>query len=431
MEEVAGLLRAGHEVQVQAAVCDFAGLHDKNITMGIFDHVVYAAPHFGARDRLDKAARLLGQVALRPGFVARYRRNLLAGRSYPELFRTALRATTAGGLTTLFDRALGLGNLSLALDQQAKATSEFVPDVIHCPFLFEWECGRLAALLERNPGTPFTVSLRALDLYLFARRDELRARRIEALRSAAKLITIARVNRDYIATSEHLDTLAPALRDPAQVPIVHSGIDPRFFAPDPRIAKRPRQIAAVARVVPMKGLHFLVLACAILRERGVDVRCVIVGEGSARPALEALIKGRGLEAHIELRPIATQHEVRQVLAESEVFALPCVVLANGDRDILPNSVKEAMAMELPVVTSDISGIDELVSDGVSGLLVPPSAPLALADRIAELLADHTLRERLGKAARAVVLEHFDSERESSKLATILEHVVARHGSARA
>ena len=86
--------------------------------------------------------------------------------------------------------------------------------------------------------------------------------------------------------------------------------------------------------------------------------------------------------------------------KANIFVLPCIVAQNGLRDILPNALKEAMAMELPVVTSDISGIEELVEDGQSGLLVPPNNAEALADALERLLADEAMRQTMGKKGRA-------------------------------
>ncbi len=424
MEEVASLIAAGHEVRVFADLCNFEGLHEKVIETGLFDYIRYPRPAWTWRERVTGALRFAAKLGVQPRFRRQYTRNLLRD---PRRDLGRLRAAGGGALAELPDfvaDALRLGNLSLALRQRTLAATSFEPDVIHCPFLYPWEARTIEALRARFPGTPVTIALRALDLHRDPRHDHEHAIRLAALSRASRLITISRYNRDHIQHADHLASLDPALRDPARVPIVHSAIDTRLFAPDPHIAKLPNQIACVARFTPMKGLHYLVLACALLAERGVDIRCVIIGDGDLRGALAALIAQRGLAARIRVIPSATQRQVREVLAHSEVFVLPCLPLFNGDRDILPNSVKEAMAMELPVVTSDTSGIDELVVDGQSGLLVPPGQPLALADAIERLLGDPGLRQRLGRAAREVVVRDFDTRGESRKLTEVFADVIA-------
>ena len=107
-----------------------------------------------------------------------------------------------------------------------------------------------------------------------------------------------------------------------------------------------------------------------------------------------------------------------------VFCLPCRVAADGDRDGIPNVLVEAMACGLPVVTTGVSGIPELVVDGVNGLLVPSEDPQALAEAIARLHRDPALAERLGRAAQAAVRERFDGERLAGRLALLFQPLVA-------
>jgi glycosyltransferase involved in cell wall biosynthesis len=99
--------------------------------------------------------------------------------------------------------------------------------------------------------------------------------------------------------------------------------------------------------------------------------------------------------------------VQEAYRHADLFVLPCVVAPDGSRDVTPNALIEAMAMQLPVVSTPVGGIPEIVEHGVSGLLVPPGDPDALRDALAELAADAALRERLGRQARVRVTERFD------------------------
>ena len=121
----------------------------------------------------------------------------------------------------------------------------------------------------------------------------------------------------------------------------------------------------------------------------------------------------------------TQEELLGLYRRATVFALPCVVVEGGDRDGIPNVLLEAMAVELPVVSSAISGIPELVRSGHDGVLVPERDVDALAGALERLLADAPLRRRLGENARATVVERFDSAANALGLAELFARGAAR------
>ena len=103
---------------------------------------------------------------------------------------------------------------------------------------------------------------------------------------------------------------------------------------------------------------------------------------------------------------------------ADVFCLPCRVLDNGDRDGLPNVIMEAMACGLPVITTPVSGIPEIIHDGHNGTLVPPDNAEALANAIQRLSTDAMLARNLGRAGRMTVLEHFDGNKTAIELAQL-------------
>jgi glycosyltransferase involved in cell wall biosynthesis len=174
-------------------------------------------------------------------------------------------------------------------------------------------------------------------------------------------------------------------------------------------------LLAVGRLVEKKGFDRLVDACALLRERGLPFRCRIVGEeGSAGPALRARIAAHGLENQVELQPAMAQDRLRDIYREAAVFALPCRVMEDGDRDGFPNVLAEAMAMGVPVVSTPISGIPEMIDDGVHGLLVDGS-PVSLAAAIELVLTQPQLQARLAAAARERIVERFDSRQTTAAL----------------
>lgn len=197
---------------------------------------------------------------------------------------------------------------------------------------------------------------------------------------------------------------------PSEVHTIYHGLDTDWFspAPDPDRPARP-VILAVGRLVEKKGFDHLLQACALLRELDMDFECQIVGEsGSAEAGLRALIDRLGLQDRVRLIGPMPQDRLRETYRKATLFALPCQVMADGDRDGFPNVLAEAMAMAVPIVSTRISGIPEMVDDGVHGLLVEPRDVVALAQALQRVLTDAGLRDRLAVAARARICDRFDS-----------------------
>lgn len=148
-------------------------------------------------------------------------------------------------------------------------------------------------------------------------------------------------------------------------------------------------------------------------------RCRIVGAGPERNALQALIDAHGLQSVVELAGSMTHEALAVLYREARVFALSPRITSNGDRDGIPNVIVEAMASGLPVVSTQISGIPEIVRDRATGLLVPPGDPAALATAIGELIADDVLARRLAAGARALVASDFDLWSNTRQLHTLM------------
>ena len=218
---------------------------------------------------------------------------------------------------------------------------------------------------------------------------------------------------------------------PNEVHAIYHGLDTEWFAPPQmmpngletdRLAPSPRQtgtpplILSVGRFVEKKGFDQLIEACAWLRDAGVAFACIIVGErGSAYESIRRLIAERGLGDQVSLRGAMTQDSLRAIYARAHVFALPCQVMEDGDRDGFPNVLAESMAMGVPVVSTRISGIPELIDDGVHGLLVEPRDPAGLAQALRRVLQDDALHVRLAQGGRQRMCERFDSRRTTVAL----------------
>ncbi|HEX4645960.1 MAG TPA: glycosyltransferase, partial [Verrucomicrobiae bacterium] len=203
-----------------------------------------------------------------------------------------------------------------------------------------------------------------------------------------------------------------------EIHTVYNGLDLGVF---PLRKTQPLEplILSVGRLVEKKGFGELITACRLLKERNVKFACELVGTGQLSKPLKEQIRSCGVGGCVKMTGPLPQEALRERYERAMVFALPCVRAADGDRDILPNVVKEAMAVGVPVVTTQLDGIEELIEDGVSGLLVPPGDAPALAAKLELLLGDFKLRQTLATQGRKVIEERFDRRSNVARLKKLL------------
>jgi glycosyltransferase involved in cell wall biosynthesis len=191
---------------------------------------------------------------------------------------------------------------------------------------------------------------------------------------------------------------------------VYHGIEVDRYAANPREGGEVPTLLAVGRLVPKKGLCYLVQAVGLLRRRGREVTLLVVGDGPERQRLERLAVEEGVADRVRFLGELPHEAVIPLYARGDILALPCVIDSSGDRDGIPNVLLEALASGMAVVSTPVSGIPEVVEEGRTGLLVPPADPAALADAIEALAADPALRRQLGEAGRDRVVQRFDIRR---------------------
>ena len=200
-----------------------------------------------------------------------------------------------------------------------------------------------------------------------------------------------------------------------KVVVVRSPIDLDEYQPRRREPPGHR-VLAVGRLDGHKGFEYLVDAARILRDRGVKFELDIIGGGHLKDALQRRIDGHGLGEQVTLLGPKTQEEVKEHYLSAKVVAVSS--LWEG----LPNVLMESLALGVPVVTTDVAGIPELVRDGEEGLLVPPKDPAALAAGMARLLGDKALRKRLARQGRVAVEAEFGVQLNADRiLAQFLLH----------
>lgn len=276
-------------------------------------------------------------------------------------------------------------------------------EIQHLHAHFATMAASVTRLASRFAKVPYTFTAHAKDIYQQnVRPDDLRRK----LEEAAAVVTVSDYNRDFLT-----QTYGPAA---ARVHCIYNGLDLeqfRYQSPD----ARPPRIAAVGRLVEKKGFADLVAACAILRERGLTFVCDIVGTGPLEGALHELVLQHGLQEQVQLLGPRPRNAVIEHISGAAVFAAPCVVASDGDRDGMPTVLLEAMALGTPCVATEVTGIPELLRPGGAGFVIPEHSPAELAMALERLLTDPGLRVRLATQARRRVETEFDARRTARRL----------------
>jgi colanic acid/amylovoran biosynthesis glycosyltransferase len=275
----------------------------------------------------------------------------------------------------------------------------------HAHAHFATAAARLANLAWRMGGPGYSVTTHAKDIYHEdVRLDHLR----DKLAPARFVATVSRANRDHLSELLELN---------GRLEVVPNSVDLRRLGPARTAPGEPGAVLTVARLIEKKGLSDLVEACGLLGRRtgtgNGGPRLELAGDGPLRSELEVAAKRLG--ANARFHGALPQEGVLELYRRASVYCLPCVVADNGDRDGLPTSVLEAMALGVPVVTTTVNGLSEAVIHERTGLLVPQHAPQALADAIERLLSDTELAARLAAEARRHVERRFSLERSAGRL----------------
>jgi len=270
--------------------------------------------------------------------------------------------------------------------------------VIHLHAHFAHSPASVAMFTSMLSGIPFSFTAHAKDIYT---SDP--AQLVEKMRFSRFVITCTDYNRRFLLGLAARHNNIPIYR-------VYHGIDTELFsAPvDSRIPSPPYRVLTVARITEKKGLDTVYMALRDLLARGIDVRHTLIGDGEDRAKILSLIERLGLKGVTSWLGTKPHSEVLAHYRKSDLFVLGCEVAFNGDRDGIPNVLLESMAMGVPVVTTSVSAIPELIENGETGLLVPPRKPGEMACAMERLLKDIELRERIIGKARNRILADFDN-----------------------
>ncbi|WP_294928525.1 glycosyltransferase [uncultured Paracoccus sp.] len=316
---------------------------------------------------------------------------MLAGQGLPGLPELAARFPEAQGRDIAQALVIAL------------AVRERGIDHLHAHFgTIAATVARIAAALA---GVGWSVTLHAKDIYCQYEENQHLGLK---LRDASAVVTVS----DYNAA--HLARTWPGTRAVR----IYNGIDLDRFRWQPP-APDADEILAVGRLVEKKGFHILIEALRILAAQGRPIRCRIVGAGEEEADLRAQIAACGLDG-VTLDGPMPQEAIKAAMRKAAMLACPCVVGEDGNRDGMPTVLLEAMALGLPCIGSDVTGIPELIKDSETGLIAPEGDAPALARQIARLLDDPALRAHLSTAARAAIERDYDIRRNVPRLGAIFD-----------
>ena len=261
------------------------------------------------------------------------------------------------------------------------------------------------ALFMKRLGIPFSFTAHAQDFMVDLGSDELLA---EMAREAEFVAGVSDFSSDLLR-EKCPDSSGKITR-------VYNGLDLSSF-PKAEVGSDGDvlKIVSVGRLIEFKGFHHLIAACAQLKGRGVAFELTIVGDGPWDEQLKARAAELGVAEEVLFAGVLGGDSIRVLLAASHVFALGAIVDCKGASDILPTVIAEAMASGLPVVSTRLAGIPEMVEDGSTGLLCEPGDELGLADALARMAAEPETRAAFGAAGMALAAQRFALEVTAAQL----------------
>lgn len=249
-------------------------------------------------------------------------------------------------------------------------------------------------------GLTYSISAHAKDIYTIPEKEV-----CERINNSQFLMTCTGFNFEFLRRIPKLKI--------DRVNLVYHGINLQNFFPSEQTvmpAEGPIPFITIGRLVEKKGYPDLLEACALLKNKGYRFQYDIYGAGEMKAELSEMITRLHLSDCVTLHGHATHPQLIERMKRKGLFLNASFTTESGDRDGIPNTLAEAMAMGLPVVATRVSGIPELIQDGIHGLLVEPRNVQALAAAIERLLTDSALVTKLSHMGRKRVEEVFDSER---------------------
>lgn len=263
-------------------------------------------------------------------------------------------------------------------------------------------------IIHRLVGIPYSFTAHGSDLH----RDRHMLR--EKVAEADFVAAISEYNKELIVSECN-----GLYRE--KVNVVHCGVDIEVFQDRSHPTsyekgRNPFKILCVGTLHEVKGQAYLIEACRLLQEKGINFECHFVGDGPDKESLGELVKQAKLTDKVYFHGSLTRGEITSLLLDADVLTAPSVPTSDGRREGIPVVLMEAMGSGVPVIASNLSGIPELVNEQLTGLLVPPRDAVSLANALECYFKNSDLRHRLGHAGREKVVKEFDLNKNAMKLA---------------
>jgi colanic acid/amylovoran biosynthesis glycosyltransferase len=258
-------------------------------------------------------------------------------------------------------------------------------------------------------GIPFSFCARAHDIY------PPDGALLEKLAAAAFVRTENDANLNYLAG------LLPGAA--SKLHTIYNGVPLSVSQTARPKVSPPFKILALGRFVVKKGFTFLLEACHLLAQQGLDFQLTLAGDGPEKVHLQELVQRYHLDSRVSLPGFVDRRQVARLMAETHLFVMPCIVAPSGDRDGTPTVIAEALLHEVPVVATQVCGVPEMVRPDETGWLAPPEDPQALALAITQALADPAEAHRRALNGGQLMREQFDSEKNYRRLMAYFEDLV--------
>jgi colanic acid/amylovoran biosynthesis glycosyltransferase len=269
---------------------------------------------------------------------------------------------------------------------------------IHAHFLSS--PATVALIASRISGVPYTVTIHAFDIFATTPHERNASIPLKCEKAAA-CIVISNFNLEYMRKTW------PNIG--GRFELIYNGIDVDLFTDETDHVTDPNafHILSNGRLVYKKGHRFLIEAMAKLRKQNRNVKLQIIGGGPLESELHELVSRLEIKEHVTFTGKMLQEEIIQQYRASDLFVLACAISPDGDMDGLPVVLVEALAMEIPTVSTQVSGVPEIVQDNVTGLCVPPHDSQELADAMAYMMDHPDEARKMAKAGRQIVKNQFN------------------------
>jgi glycosyltransferase involved in cell wall biosynthesis len=278
---------------------------------------------------------------------------------------------------------------------------------IHAP----WASGPATAAWAAShlTGIPFSFTARAWDIY------------------PPDGILKEKINDALFVRSETFHNIAHLAQfadgGEGKIHLTYNGVPLKAERDSPVSMIPPYQLLSVGRFVGKKGYEFLLEACKILKEAGLSFNLVLAGDGPLKSKLKRLSRRFGLEEMVSFPGFVSYDHISKLFESADIFLMPSVVHTSGDRDGIPTVIMESLSHRVPVIATDVSGIPEIIEDGVTGLLIPQKNSASLAQAIIDLAKDRKGAIRTAEQGRARVFEKFNPEKNHANILRLYEQAL--------